>query len=365
MWSGEEASRPLAVSKSASGADADRLSDLHFAKRVAIALGIAALCYFLWVTSDVVMLIFAAILVAILLRTVAAALTRYAHVGEICSLALATILIFGALAGFIYLFGAQLSGQLTQLQERLPGAVNGAGERLGVDNAVQRLEAAIKSETGSSFLSSVTRWSYSVVGAIANIALVVVAAVYFAIDPVTYRRGFAMLFPPDQQSRVFGALDSSNDVLRLWLAGQFVTMLLVGVVSALAYWWIGLPSPIALGLIEGVTNFVPFLGPILSAIPPLVFALAMDTQTLVWTLAAVVVIQQFEGNVATPLIQRRAVALPPAVGVFAIIVFGIAFGIPGVFLGVPLAVALIALVRNLWVRQTLQAEPTPAPDKSA
>ncbi len=362
MQAGEEASRPLTVDDRDRGAQDGRLSDLHFAKRVAIALGIAAICYFLWVTSDVVMLLFAAILVAVLLRTVASALTRYAHVGESWSLALAAILIFGALAGFIYLFGAQLSGQLTQLGERLPDAINGAGQRLGVDNAAQQLEEAIKSETGSSFLSSVTRWSYSLVGALANIALVVVAAVYLAIDPGVYRRGFAMLFPPDQQSRVFGALDSSNHVLRLWLAGQFVTMMLVGFVSALAYWWIGLPSPIALGLIAGVTNFVPFLGPILSAVPPLVFALSMDTQTVVWTLGAVLVIQQFEGNIATPLIQRRAVSLPPAVGVFAIVVFGIAFGMPGVFLGVPLAVALKALVRNLWVRETLHAEPNARPD---
>lgn len=362
MRAGKETSRPVAVNKSPRSSQYG-LSDLHFAKRVAIALGIAALCYFLWVTSDVVMLIFAAILVAILLRTVASVFTPY--IGQTWSLALATILIFGSVAGFVYLFGAQLVGQLTQLAERLPEAINGAGERLGVDYAAQRLEDAIKSETGSSFLSSVTRWSYSVVGAVANIVLVVVAAVYFAVDPSVYRRGFAMLFPPDQQSRVFSALDSSNHVLRLWLAGQFVTMLLVGVVSGLAYWWIGLPSPIALGLIAGVTNFVPFLGPILAAIPPLVFALSMDTQALIWTLAAVVAIQQFEGNVAMPLIQRRAVALPPAVGVFAIVVFGIAFGMPGVFLGVPLAVALIALVRNLWVRQALRAEPTPPPDEKA
>ena len=343
MQSAEKASRPLADQTQAGSGNTGRLSDLHFAKRVAIALGIAALCYFLWITSDVVMLVFAAILVAILLRTVAAALTRYAYVGEAWSLALATLIIFGALGGFVYLFGAQLGGQLTQLGERLPDAINDAGQRFGINNAAQRLQDAIKSQTGSSFLSSVTRWSYSVVGAIANIALVVVAAVYFAINPGVYRRGFAMLFPPAQQPLVFNALDASDRVLRLWLAGQFVTMLLVGVVSALAYWWIGLPSPIALGLIAGVTNFVPFLGPILSAVPPLVFALAMDTQTLLWTVAAVVAIQQFEGNVATPLIQRRAVSLPPAVGVFAILVFGIAFGMPGVFLGVPLAVALSRL----------------------
>ncbi len=122
-----------------------------------------------------------------------------------------------------------------------------------------------------------------------------------------YRRGFAMLFPPDQHARVFDALDATGLVLRHWLAGQFATMTLVGVLSGLVYWWIGLPSPVALGAIAGVTNFVPFVGPFLSAIPPLLLALSINGETVAWTLAAVIVIQQFEGNIATPLIQRRAV----------------------------------------------------------
>ena len=333
------------------------LSDLHFAKRAAIVLGVAALGYFLWLTSDVFMLVFAAILVAILFSTVAQVITRYLHIGERWSLPLATLLVLGAAGGFIYLFGAQLAGQLSQLGERLPDAINAAGNRMGVEYATQKLEDAIAAETGGGVLSRVTRWSYTLFGVIANVALVLVAAVYFAIDPSVYRRGFAMLFPPDHQERVFNALDATHRVLRHWLAGQFVTMMLVGVISTLAYWWIGLPSPIALGVIAGVTNFIPYLGPVLSAIPPLVFALAMDTEALLWTLAAVVVIQQFEGNIATPLIQRRAVSLPPALGVFAIVVFGLLFGVIGVFLAVPLAASLLVLVRNLWVRETLHAEP--------
>ncbi len=260
------------------------------------------------------------------------------------------------IAGFGYFFGAQLSGQLTQLAEGLPNAIDVAGRRLGIEYAAQRLQDAIKAEASSGLLSSVTRWSYSIVGALANVLLVIVAAIYFAIDPGVYRRGFAMLFPQDEHQRVLGALDATENVLRHWLAGQFVTMLLVAGVSMLAYWWIGLPSPIALGIVAGLFNFVPYLGPVLSALPPLLFALSMDTQTIVWTLVAVVAIQQFEGNVVTPLVQRRAVSLPPAVGVFAIVVFGVAFGILGVFLAVPLAASLLVLVRNLWVRQTLQTD---------
>ena len=331
-------------------------SDLHFAKRVAIAIGVAAIAYFLWLSSDVLLLVFAAILVSILLQGIASFLTEYARIPRAWSLPLGTILLAVGIGLVFYLFGAQLAGELSQLAERLPDALDAAGTRLGIDNSAQRVEDAITAETGAGVLSRLTRWSFSLFGVLANIALVIVASVYLAADPGTYRRGFAMLFPPDQHERVFDALEATGCVLRHWLAGQFVTMILVGGLSTLVYWWIGLPSPIALGVIAGVTNFIPFVGPFLSAIPPLVLALSMSGETILWTLAAVVVIQQFEGNVATPLIQRRAVSLPPAVGVFAVVVFGLVFGVLGVFFAVPLAASLQVLIRKLWVRQTLNRE---------
>lgn len=337
------------------------VNDLHFAKRVIIALGVIAIAYFLWLTSDVMLLVFAAILLAILLHSFAQAISQWTHLPHSISLLVAVVCIFGLIAGFAYFFGAQLSGQLMQLADSLPEAIDSAGRRFGIEYAAQRLQDTIRAETGSRLLSSVTRWSYSILGALANFLLVLVAAIYFAIDPGVYRRGFAMLFPPDQHPRVLSALDAAGNVLRHWLAGQFVTMLLVAAISMLAYWWIGLPSPIALGIVAGLFNFVPYLGPVLSALPPLLFALSMDTQTLLWTLGAVVVIQQLEGNVVTPLIQRRAVSLPPALGIFAIVVFGVAFGILGVFLAVPLAASLLVLIRKLWVRETLHADTTKTP----
>lgn len=339
-------------------------SDLHFTKRVLIVLGVVALGYFLWLTSDVLLLVFAAILAAVVLSTIASLLVEYLYVPERWALFFATILALGVIIGFGYLFGAQIWGQLGQLAERLPAAIESAGERLGIDDATKRLEDAIESQPGSSVIARITRLGYGVFGVLANVALVLVASVYFASNPDVYRRGFAMLFPPDQQDRVFEALDSTGRVLRLWLAGQLVTMVLVGTLSALAYWWIGLPSPIALGIIAGITNFIPFLGPFISAAPPLIFAIAMNMETVLWTLGAVVLIQQFEGNIATPLIQKRAVSLPPAVGVFAIVVFGVVFGIPGVFLAVPLAASLLALIRKLWVRETLHSDIAGHEDRS-
>ena len=169
-----------------------------------------------------------------------------------------------------------------------------------------------------------------------------------------------MLLPPAHHARALDALEVTGAALSRWFLGQLATMLLVGVASGAAFWLIGLPSPLALGVIAGATNIVPFVGPILGAIPALVFATVIDLQTALWTLGAVFVIQQLEGNVITPMIQRQAVSLPPALVLFAIVVFGVTFGWLGVFLAVPLSVALSVLVKKLWVRQTL-GEPTQVP----
>jgi predicted PurR-regulated permease PerM len=264
------------------------------------------------------------------------------------------------------MFGSQVRGQLTGVFERFPDALNAAGSRIGISNAAAQLETALGSGSGAGTLSRAAGVGFTVLGAIADLALVIVAAIYFAADPRLYRRGAAKLLPPSQHDRVLDAMNVTGNALKLWFGGQLISMIIVGVVSGLAYWWIGLPSPIALSVIAGVTNFVPYLGPIFGAVPALIFAFAKDLETVLWTAGAVLVIQQLEGNFITPFIQKRTAAMPAVIVLFSIVVFGLLFGLLGIFLAVPLAVAITVLIKKLWVRQTLGEETlVPGEDTSA
>ncbi len=338
--------------------------DWEYVRRLLITLVILGLAYFLWRISDILLLIFAAILLAVLLRSLADLIEQRTPVPERWSLALATTLVAALLIGFLVMFGAQIGSQIGQVSERLPTALDAIGNRIGISNASAQLEQAITSNPGPSILSRAAGIGYTVAGVLADLALVVVASIYLAADPKLYRRGTAKLLPPSQHARILDAMDVTGNALRLWFMGQLVSMILVGVVSGLAYWWIGLPSPLALAVIAGVTNFVPFLGPILGAVPALIFAFAMDLKAVLWTLGTVIAIQQLEGNVITPFIQKRAVSMPPVLVLFAIVVFGFLFGLLGIFLAVPLAVAISVLVKKLWVRQTL-GEHTSVPGEEA
>jgi predicted PurR-regulated permease PerM len=358
----EDAVVPSKVKPSPPSAGADRRGsyslgqDWDFIRRVLITVVIGALAYFVWQTSRVLLLIFASVLLAVLLTGFAELIARRTPIPRRWTLTAATLIATVLLAGFLSLFGFQISAQIMQVVEKLPAAIDAAGIRLGISNAAEQLETAITSRSDPSFVFRAAGIGYTLFGGLTDLALVVVAAIYIAADPKLYRRGVAMLLPPSQHARIFDAMDVTGSALRLWFAGQLVAMLVVGVISGLAYWGLGLPSPVALGIISGLTNFIPFLGPILGAVPALVFALAIDVETVLWTAAVAIAIQQFEGNLITPLIQREAVSMPPALALFAIVISGLLFGLLGVFLAVPLAVALLVLVKKLWVRETLGEE---------
>src|ERR1700739_4955609 len=105
-----------------------------------------------------------------------------------------------------------------------------------------------------------------------------------------------MLFPPRWRAEANETVDYLAGALRLWLLGQLIEMVIIGVLSAFSVWLIGLPSPIALGVIAGVAEFVPYLGPILAAIPALLVAVTVSLQAVLWTLLAYILIHQAEGH---------------------------------------------------------------------
>ena len=331
-----------------------RTSEWPFVRRVLIVVAAVALCYGLWLSASVAPLIFAAILIATLFDWLADLLTRSLRLPRRVALGLAVLGALGATGGFLLLFGAQVAGQMTNVFEKLPQAIEAIGDKFGVMDASATLEEAISGGGGGrSVLTRAASLGYTLIGALGDLALVLFAAVYLAADPTLYRRGTAKMFPLEQHARLVEAMNVTGAALRLWFLGQIVAMAIVGVISFAAYLWIGLPSPLALAVIAALTNFVPYVGPVIGAAPALVFALTLDLSSVAWTLAVVIALQQIEGYLLTPMIQSRTVDLPPALTLFAIVVFGLLFGLAGVLLAAPATVAALTLVKKIWVRETL------------
>lgn len=329
-------------------------SDWHFVRKVLIVMVAAAIGYALFRLSHVLMLVFAAILLAVLLCALRDLIHRWTRAPQPLALAIAVLFCTAVVAGFLYLFGVQLVAQVQQVAMLLPGAIDSLAARLGME---WRLDQWDWQQALSYFeglgVGSALGYGTTLAGLVADVTIVLASAVFLAVNPGLYLRGASLLFPRSRRALFVQTMKETGQALRLWLGGQLLVMLGVALLSWAAYAAIGLPSSGALALIAGLADFVPFVGPILGAIPALVMAATQSMQALLITLGAVVVNQQLESYVMMPLVQKHAVKMPPFLGVISIVVFGTLFGVMGVLLAVPLAVAIMVLVQRLWVNTAL------------
>jgi predicted PurR-regulated permease PerM len=325
------------------------ISEVKFVRRVLIVAGISALAALLWMLSDILLLVFASVLFAVMLRTVASFFSVHTGLRERTSLLIAGLLILGLVAAAILLFGTQLRSQLDLIISQL---------QFVQQTVVGYFDTpSMKSLLGGTSLEGlfarVLSWSTAAVASAVSLILAIVAGVYMAIDPNVYRDGLIKLFSLSWRPQVRATLDDAGAALRLWLAAQFAAMVIVGVLICIGALLLGIPSPLALGLICGLTEFVPLIGPIIGAVPVLLVAAAQGWEMALWALGLVAVIQQLESNLIMPLLSGRAVKLPPAVGLFAVVAMGVVFGPLALMLAYPLAVVCYVAVLRLYVHEAL------------
>jgi predicted PurR-regulated permease PerM len=208
--------------------------------------------------------------------------------------------------------------------------------------------------SGSALAARVGTAASTTVSAIANVVVVLAGALYLAAQPDLYHRGALRLVPPRRRPSARRGLDALGGALRRWLLMQLAAMAIVGTVTGLALWALGVPSPLALGLIAGLLEFVPIVGPLLAAVPAVLVAFTVGPELALWTGLALLAIQQLEGYVLTPLLARRAVELPPALTLFALVAFVALFGLAGGLLAAPLMVVAFVAVREFYVERALE-----------
>lgn len=340
-------------------------SEHIFVRRVLIVLGLAAVFFLVWQLRILLLMLFGAIVVASIFRAIADLLSKHARLSNAVATGSSILLVLGSIAALIALFGHQVGQQVQVLRETLPDAWQALEARIGdmgLSEQMDRLMTSITTPGGGS-LSSFGQTLLSIGSGIADLLVVVFAGIYLATQPNFYRIGAIKLVPPTRRKIAAEAMLESERALRLWLKGQAIAMLVVGLLTGIGLWALGMPSALALGLLAGLLEFIPFAGPIIAAIPAILIALAVSPELALWVTLLYVAIQQFEGNLLTPLVQQYAVDLPGAVLLFSLIGFGSLFGTLGVILAAPLAVVMMVLVKRLYVIETLDT-PTPIPGET-
>ncbi len=323
-----------------------------------IWIAVAALVFVLWYIRQGVLLVFGAIVLAVLLDMLASFISRGTRLPQGPSLALATAMVI-ALFGFVaWRFGAQLSSQFNQLAQNIQDGAHYL-QATFQSSGLGQLGVQV-TEKGTSFITSAISGALSTGLSFVESAIVLaISAIYLAAQPELYRTGFAKLFQPADRPRVLNALDLIGRSLKRWLLGQFILMILVGILSLVAVWVIGLPNAVALGLLAGILEIVPYLGPFLSAIPAVLVALTLGLTPALWTVVAYIAIHVFEGYVTAPMIERYFVTIPPALILAGIVACDLLFGTIGVIMAAPITVVVYMAVKMIYVENPLDEKPKP------
>ena len=339
-----------------------------FLQRVLIVAGVTVLLLLLWEVRQVLLLTFFAVLIAVPLGVGSGFVERGTGLSRSWALLIVGILLALIILGLTVLIGSQVQGQVSQLLSRLPEAFQNLQDRFGFElpwtGDGQSDGGSSGQSTGfiSRMASQVLSIGIIILDALAAIALIVVGGFFLAADPEVYRAGVVKLFPPSLHDNARGAIESAAEALKLWLLAQAISMTIVGTLVGLGTWLIGLPAPLALGLFAGVTEFIPYIGPVLGAIPAVLLALNEGGSAIWWTLGLFIAIQQIESNLIMPLVGERMMRIPPALLLFAVVAVGFVFGFLGVLIAAPLTVVIYVLVKKLYVRRAL-GEDTRLPDE--
>jgi predicted PurR-regulated permease PerM len=337
-------------------------SERAFVRRALIAIALAALALLLWQLRNVLVLLFGAVVMGTIFRAIAEPLSKYLRMPDRLAMLTSVLVIFGLFVGVGWLLGRQIAAQTDALAEALPTALSRIDQWLasyGLSHPFQTWLAQLHT-SGGTLVSRFGSWLSAASNGVANFLIVLFGGIFLAAEPGFYRTGAIKLVPQSKRGLVAEAMGESERALRMWLKGQLMAMVIIGAMTALGLWLLGIESWLVLGLLAGFLEFIPFAGPILSAVPGILIALVQSPELALWTTLMYVFVQHAEAYLIQPLIQQYAVHVPAAVLLFSLLAFAVLFGVIGILFAAPLTVVTFILVKRLYVIEALDT-PTPIP----
>jgi predicted PurR-regulated permease PerM len=329
-----------------------------------ILIALLVVLFLAWYLVDILLLVFGGALLAILLRGAALPITRYTGLPMAGSLILVLLLLIGIVTFFIWYVAPVLAQQTNSLLEELPASVEKLRRTLlkviplpaGASGSLNDVDW--QQLAGATLKRVVSILSLSF-GAIVNFVIILFVGIYLAFSPGPYLRGVIRLVPVSRRYAAGTILERLGYVLRWWLVGQFAAMAFIGTFVAVGLWIIGISPALVLGVAAGILEFIPYVGPLLGFLPIFVLAVPLGGQSILYVLVLYLLVQSLEGYVVTPLVQRRAVDLPPVVTVMSQAILALLVGFLGLLFATPLVACVVVLVDMIYVKGILESKPIP------
>ncbi|MFZ0392013.1 MAG: AI-2E family transporter, partial [Calditrichia bacterium] len=333
-----------------------------YIRKVVIAVSIVLLSllliYVFALLSHILMIIFAGILLAVFLSGISRFLHEKTHLPYTATLIILVVILVMLFGLFFWLSGPRIAAQMGILSEQFPRAMQQVEDYLS-DHGWGRLilkntpEPTELMNSKMDVFGKITGIFSTTLSIGANILIILFLGFYLAVNPDLYLTNGLRLLPLHRRDRAKQVLLALTEGLRWWLAGRLASMFVVGFLTAIGLVIIGLPLAFTLGLIAALLSFIPYIGPIMALVPAIVVGLAESPTMVIYVLLVYMAVQFMESYLITPLIQERAVSIPPAVLISMQIVMGVLLGAVGVLMATPSAVVLIITVQMLYVEDVL------------
>ncbi len=367
-------------------------------------LGIVAAVVY---ATDIMLILFLAILFGVFLARMSQLLMRFLPLSYGVSLSLVTTCLVACTAIGVGLFGVQVNQQIEEASQHVDKAqlqieklthqypvlrsvikatpfvgelVNGTSdvraeqEKSATQNPPQNDNENNKDQGDSSSkdaspmleqtaLQNTARQGVQVIGGmfkttfglLVNSMLIFFVGLFLACNPKNYREGVVVLFPQNRRERVREIMSMMGNTLWKWLIGRFGSMLVTGGGAALLLLSLGVPMAMSLGVVTALLAFIPNLGGFLALLLAILFALPQGGVVVGLVFMGYLLLQLIESYVITPLIEKQQVSIPPALLIAFQAIMGVLFGILGAAVASPLLAVAKLGIEEAYVKDVLES----------
>ncbi len=350
----------------ASDAISSPARELPFAQRVFYAslifVAVVALAALVWQVAHYLLLFFGGVLLAILLDAIATGIGRVAPLPRTVHL-LAAILVVLAVVAAIALVIPSVVAQTPELARYFDNWLEWIRQTLGdIEPLRQALQSSDSGELArllpspAGVLGGAAQIIGGIVSFLTGTVLIIVFGLYLSADPARYYEGSLSVCSPGLREKLRQTGADLGMVLRRWLVGKILMMLIIGLSSYVVLTFLGVPLALLLSFIAGLTAFIPYIGPLIGGSAMILVAVTKDLSLGLIVFGFYLVLQLMESYLLTPMIQSRAIFVPPAIVILAQVIFGVLFGVLGIALATPLAAVADVLFHRLYLGEPVDAD---------
>jgi len=330
---------------------------------VALAL---LLVYLVIKLFDILMLFYLAVIVSLFFSIFVDFFHHKLKAPRIVGVLIALIVVLGVIAALVALVLPTFLAQGEQLLSSLPSYLDGLQEStrtlalkydildriIGpgsplepanlMDKAFEGIDQVLKKGMGLFFTG---------VGGLITVIVVVIVAIYVVMKPKEHLNGILSLLPKSRRKRVLDLAYRTTSIIKNWMFGQAASMIMIAIMTMIGYWIAGVKFAFFFGILTGLLCFVPYLGPVLSLIGPVLVTLIDNPVKLIWVFLIYAITQTVESYFLTPMIMKHQVDLPPVVTILAVVAMGSMLGIIGIALAVPTVAIAMVILKETYLKR--------------